>query len=225
MIELNLLPDVKLEYLRAQRSRRVVTVASVLVACGSLLLMLSLLSVNQIQKKHLSDLSKDIDSSSRKLQAQPEISKILTVQNQLQSMDGLHDAKPAASRLFDYLYQVTPASITISGVNTDFTTNTMTINGGADALSTVNKYVDTLKFTEYTVDKGEKTKAFSSVVLSSFSSDATYSITLTYDPTIFDTTKTVKLVVPEIVTTRPHLEHPSDLFTGAPKKTETGGSN
>jgi hypothetical protein len=236
MVQFNLLPDVKLEYIKAQRSRRLVLSVAVLVSAVSLGLMILLFSVGRLQQKHLDDLSKDITSQSAKLKAQPNIDKILTVQNQLDSLGGLHADKPAASRLFGYLNDVTPAQISITSYSTDFTTQTATITGTADALSTVNKYVDTLKFTTYKVPNDDtETKAFSNVVLGGFAlvtgakdttQPATYTITLVYDKVIFDIAQNVSLSVPNQITTRSQINQPTELFKAAPATDKTSkGTN
>src|SRR5688572_27307618 len=103
MIQLNLLPDIKLEYIRTQRTRRLLVGVSVIMTAVAVGLLLLLLSVNAFQKKHLNDLGDDITANSKKLSGQPQVSRILTVQNQLTSLTGLHDAKPAGTRLFGYL--------------------------------------------------------------------------------------------------------------------------
>ena len=232
MIELNLLPDVKLQYIKAQRSRRLVIVVAALVTTAAVALLILLLAANGLQKKHLGDLDRDIKASSKKLQGQPQISRILTVQNQLQSLTGLHDDKPAASRLFDYLNQVTPAEVSISNLTVDLTAQTITATGNANALATVNKYVDTLKFTTYEADDSDAAKAFNNVVLSTFglASDsnkgkpASYTITMAYDKNIFDITKKVKLTVPSQITTRSELQRPLDLFQ-APNSSSSNPSS
>jgi Tfp pilus assembly protein PilN len=228
MIQLNLLPDVKLEYIKAQRSRRLVLSVSILVAAGSVALLLLLLSVSGLQKKHLNDLSRDIASETSELQHKPQIGKMLTVQNQLESLSALHAQKPAAARLFDFLNQVTPANVNITELKMDFTQQTASITGTSDSLANVNKYIDTLKYTTFTSDNDTKSQpAFSNVVLSSFSLDtgsktpgqaANYTITLSYDPTIFDITQKVKLSVPSVTTTRLEVSQPNDLFQAAPAK-------
>jgi Tfp pilus assembly protein PilN len=222
MIQLNLLPDVKLEYIKAERSRRLVLSVSFLVAAVAVVLLLLLLSVDGLQKKHLSDLSKDINSESSKLQNEPQISRILTVQNQLQSLTALHSQSPAASRVFDYLNQVTPSDVSITDFKIDFTQQTSTITGTAASLADVNQYVDTLKYTTYTTGGGSASQpAFSNIVLSSFSLNgsndssqaADYAIALSYNPAIFDVTQNVKLSVPNVTTT--HLspgQTATDLF-------------
>jgi hypothetical protein len=209
MIQLNLLPDVKLEYIKAQRMRRLVISVSVLVTAASVVLLVLLLGVGGLQKKHMSDLNDDITSKTNQLKNKPDIDKILTVQNQLGSLTALHASKPAASRVFDFINQTTPSSVSINEYIIDFTTQEVTISGGADALSSVNKYVDTLKFTTYSDGTTQGTKAFNNVVLNSFgingssgqsSQSVIYEIKLNYDPAIFDITKDVTLSVPSVTT-------------------------
>lgn len=235
MIQLNLLPDVKLEYLRAERSRRLVLSSAILVAAAAIAILVLLLGVDYVQKAQINSLSHKINSASNTLKNKPNISKILTVQNQLESLTALHAGKPAAQRLFsNYLDQVTPAAADIADLHIDFKQQTVTITGSADALSTVNKYVDTLKFTNYTTDSNTTpTKAFNNVVLTSFSLNsgskdssqaASYEISLSYDPAIFDVTKNVKLSVPSITTTRSQLDQPGDLFKAAPTTTKAQGA-
>jgi len=222
MIELNLLPDVKQELVKAQRTQRIIIVVSLLASVGAIALVLALFSLSQIQKKHINDLNKDIASQTATLQKDKQLKKILTVQNQLNSLTALHSAKPAASRLFNYLIQTTPSDVTITNFSVDFNTHKISITGTAPALSSVNKYVDTLKFTEYKVDESKKsTKAFKNVILSSYAisnNTATYTVAFDYDPVIFDITKKVTLNVPNQTTTRSSTEQPTAVFKEAPKQ-------
>ena len=224
MIQFNLLPDVKMEYIRAQRVRRLVVSASLLVSALSILVLVLLLSVDGLQRKHLNDLQRDIKSETAVLQGKPNINTILTVQNQLQSLTALHNGKPAATRLFDYLNQLTPASVAITTFSIDYTQYTVSVTGTADSLSSVNQFVDTLKLTNYSTSGSSGTNpAFSNVVLSAFSLNtgttdasqaANYTITVSYDKSIFDITQKITLNVPT-VTTRAQIQNPSDLFKGA----------
>jgi type VI protein secretion system component Hcp len=235
MIQLNLLPDVKLEYIKAQRQRRLIFTVSAIASIVAIGILLALLAVGGLQKKYLGDLNDDIAAASSKLKGKPEIDKILTVQNQLNSLTALHDAKPAASRLFTYLNQVTPAEVSIGDFKVDFVEQTATITGTTTTLGSVNKYIDTLKFTTYRTgqgnDQSDATKAFSNVVLSSFSLEgddkngkpAKYTVTLNYDPVIFDLTQEVSLSVPNTTTTRSALSNPTDLFQAIPQS--GGGGN
>lgn len=211
MIQFNLLPDVKLEFIKARRSKHMVLLVSAAVAGVAVVMFVVLfLVVNFVQTKRISDLNKDIAKYTSQLKAIPDLNKILTVQNQLNSLTPLHDQKLASSRLVDFLTQLTPAQANISDVKLDYAENSLKITGGTDSISTINKYVDTLKFTTYNVDNAaDSKKAFSDVVLSDFSvtdKGPSYSITLKFDPTIFDVTKQVVLVVPKIISTRSETE-------------------
>lgn len=217
MVQFNLLPDVKIEYIKAQRTRRMVMSVSILASAVALgIFLILLLTVAVWQRKTISDLSGDIKAESSKLQNTPSLNKILTIQSQLGSLDQLHSQKPAAERAFGFLSQVTPSEASISDYNVDFTAGTMTISGSAGNLDTINTFTDGLKFTKYSVgDSDEKKNAFSEVVLTTFSrtaNAATYTIDLKFDPVIFSNTEQVTLSVPNMVTTRSIIEKP--LFTG-----------
>jgi hypothetical protein len=209
MVQFNLLPDVKLEHVKSERTKRiVVTGALTLTALAVFIFMLLFLIVNVFQKNHLSNLDDDIKTKTAELQAIPDLDRVLTVQNQLNSLTTLHEQKPA-----------TPKDAKVASVELDTDAQTMTISGSAGKLETINRFADILKFTDYT--EGEnKDKAFSEVVLSDFGVGSTsrdddrtsYSITFKYKPVIFDNTKNVKLAVPAIISTRSVTERPTDLF-------------
>jgi hypothetical protein len=219
MIQFNLLPDVKLEYVKARKLKHAVITVSILVAAGSLAVLVILFGiVNGIQKRHLSNLDKDITEYSDTLRTTPDLDKILTIQNQLKSMTDLHEQKVSASRLQDYISQVAPAQSTFAELTVDFTESTIKITGAADSLRTVNLFIDTLKFTTYKVDNEteEEGNAFSEIVLSSFARDeegANYEIDFKFHPVIFENTTKVTLTVPNnFVTTRSVIERPQTLF-------------
>lgn len=218
MIQFNLLPEVKLEYIRASRTKRLVMTIAVLAGAASLSIMaILLMTVFVFQKQHMNNVTSDIKKYSSDLKSTQDLDKILTIQNQLNSLSSIHVTKPDVTRIIPYVKQVTPAAASISSLNVDFGTNTMTITGTADTLVTVNKYVDTLKFTHYS-NGDNSPEAFSDVVLTSFGraeKGASYTISLTFDPIIFDNTKTIALTVPNIISTRSTTEKPSVLFDSA----------
>lgn len=202
MIQFNLLPNVKLEYVKTQRTKRMLTMVSVIVSIASIgVLLLSIVAVDVVQKKSLNDLNGDINRYSTQLKSVKDLDKILTVQNQLSTLTSLHSKKPVASRLFTYISQVTPSQIKeLNQLSVDFTTNALTIGGSAPSLDVVSTYTDTLKAAMYKTDAGNaSTHAFSNVVLSSFGrsdSDATFTITCSFDPIIFNSADNVTLKVP-----------------------------
>jgi Tfp pilus assembly protein PilN len=229
MAQLNLLPDVKLEFVKAQRRKRTVMAVSAVVSAALLAIFIALLIfVRFAQKQHMSALDKDIESSLQTLKSNPELDKILTVQNQLASLPGMHNEKTISSRLFDYLTQLTPTKATISEVKLDFDANTLSIKGNADALSTVNKFADTLKFTKYQVsgENAEEGEAFTNVVLKTFSvsgsegGNISYELETKFNVAIFANSSPstsgvspVKLNVPNIISTRSATQTPgNELF-------------
>ncbi len=225
MIQFNLLPDIKLTYIKARRTKHLVIVTSIVVGAVSLVILILLyMGVAVFQKKHLSDLTRDIKTRTSDLQSTADLDKMLTVQNQISSLTTLHQDKPVTSRLFTYIPQITPNAVSIQKLDLDYKQSTINLTGNADAISTINKFVDTLKFTKYaTADKPEDASrsAFSKVVLGSFSLNpnekdpkkkATYQISLSFDATIFDDANGVNLVVPKITSTRSETEKPNPVF-------------
>jgi Tfp pilus assembly protein PilN len=220
MIQFNLLPDIKIQYLKARRQKHMVVLASTIIIIVAIVAMGILVGiVFGMQKKSISDLNADIKTESAKLESTEDLTKILTVQNQLKALPDLHDQKAVAKRLFGYVSQITPTAASIARLNVDFAQSTMTLSGSADTLETVNKFTDTLKFTKYTTSENDQeVSAFSNVVLSTFGRDtkgATYTITTTFDPVIFSEAAEVTLKVPNIITTRSNTEQPSALFEKA----------
>ncbi|MEO6513202.1 MAG: PilN domain-containing protein [Candidatus Saccharimonadales bacterium] len=201
MIQFNLLPDVKLEYIKTERTKRMVIGFSLLASAVSLAIFVFLvLTVDVAQKAYISGLTNEIKEKGTTLQQTPNLSKMLTVQNQLRQLTGLHEAKPASSRMFDYLSQLTPTNVSIAQMSLDLTAKTVVITGEATNIEAVNAFVDGLKFTTYKTSDGtqESKSAFDSVVLTSLSrsdKSATYTVNMNVDTTIFDNKQDVKLTV------------------------------
>lgn len=204
MVQFNLLPDIKLQYIKARRTKYLFTFFSLVIGGAVLAVFVFVfLFVNVAQRKSINDLNKDISKYSATLKSTPDLDKMLTVQNQLGTLTSLHESKPVASRLFTYLAQITPANANLNQLNVDFGAHTMTVGGSALSLDTIKLFADVLKGTTYTTQdtpQGEKGKnAFDSVVLASFSksdSGVNFTITMNYDAAIFDVNQNVTLHVP-----------------------------
>ncbi len=232
MLQLNLLPDVKKEYIKAKKQKNVIFSVSILSAGVALAIVVILfITVQFVQKKSINDLTDDIKADIATLQSKEDLGKILTIQNQLNSLTSLHQDKPQASRLYAYLNQVTPADVKIGSLNIDFVESTIRIEGNAPSIASINRYADTLKFTGFTAvligddavptevtpttlkieDLNDQNTAFKDVIteLSRNESQASYSITLTFNPVLFDNTQTVTLSIPAEVTTRSTLGKPT----------------
>lgn len=240
-LQFNLLPDVKQEYLKTERTKKNVIMISLIASSISFFLLLFMITtVYVVNHKHLDDADKDITKYSKELKEIPNLDKILTVQNQLKSVADLHANKHVASRLYTYLPQVTPTNVCLGKVAVDIVNNSITANGTAESLKAVNTFIDTLKFTTYKLDNETK-NAFPSVVESQFGLQndkgtpgvggastacggkpalATYGLTVQFDPALFSNTANIKLSVPSNYTTRSILDNPSsDLFTGQTNET------
>lgn len=243
MIQFNLLPDIKLKYIKTQRTKRIVMLASIITTGVSLLLLATLyVSVQIVQKKRIDSISKDIVAQVKSLNDTKDLNKILTIQNQLNSLPDLHNKKPVASRLFGsniqqatpaqasngekpvtsrlfgYIEQVTPAQANIAKMDIDFDANTISIVGTADNLVTVNMFADTLKFATYKSTKTDKGKPFSDVVtvLAINDKGASFTLTFKFDPVLFGSDDTPTLIVPKIISTRSETEKPASVFKEQP---------
>lgn len=134
MIQINLIPDVKLEMLRTQRVRNIAISISVLAAivAGAAVALLALLYVGQIglQAKYKADIKKEY----AQLSQTKDINNALTVQGQLAKISDLNDNRSVDSRLFDVLTKINPSApdnVKIARVDIDPSTSTLTIEGSA----------------------------------------------------------------------------------------------
>jgi Tfp pilus assembly protein PilN len=234
MVQINLLPDVKVEFVKARRLKRTIILVCALISGLALAVFILLfVTVTVVQKQHLSNLEEDIKTYTDQLESTPDIAKILTIQNQLNSLTKLHDDKPVTSRIFTYIKQLAPTEASVDTLTVDFDGQTMTISGKATNLAAVNKFTDTLKFTSFSVESDEQTDnkpAFSAVTLKQFSVDASaaaagksasYTLEFKYAPEIFSSEGNVKLTIPNQVTTRSETEKPSNVFS-EPTNTDGG---
>jgi len=135
MIEINLVPDVKQEYIRAQKVRSQVIAGAIIVgiiSIGVVALLAFYIFVVQAGRNFLADQS--IKSSSEKYLNTTDLSKTLTIQNQLTKISTLNDNKKVDSRMFDLLNAIIPPApndIQVSDLTIDSDTSTITINGQA----------------------------------------------------------------------------------------------
>ncbi len=192
MIQFNLLPDVKKQYVKAKRTKRLIMTVSFMASAGMVAVLIALFSYAQFaQKKHISDLGEDIKSVATEIQTTPGLNTVLSVQNQLVHLPGLHQQKPHTSRLFDYVKFVSPKEVSISQLTLDGTTNQITMSGQADSIATINKFVDNIKSVRYSEGNPDDGVAlvppFNQVAteLSAENDQASFEIVMTYDPLIF----------------------------------------
>lgn len=133
MIEINLIPDVKQELIQARRIRSAV-VSGAIVAMIIALAVVVLLAVYVYGAQALrSTLADDaIKTGSAKLASVEDLSKVLTIQNQLTKINALNDDKKIDSRTFDMLQAIIPLApnqVQISSLVIDAAAKTVRLEG------------------------------------------------------------------------------------------------
>jgi Tfp pilus assembly protein PilN len=230
MIEINLIPDVKRELLKAQRTRTAVITGSITasIIAGALVaaLVVYVYGVQTVRSAILDGQIKDGDAKLAKVE---DLSKILTIQNQLGQISTLNSEKNIDSRLFDVLAAVIPPepnNVSVSLVSIDAETETIRIEGqtrGYDSMEVFKKTLDSAIF-----DYQEDGETSSDKLASNISvSDTSYGenndnqkvlrfvLTFTYSEKIFSpdvTNVLIKLSVNGNVTDS-YLGIPKGIFT------------
>lgn len=229
MIQFNLLPDVKLAYLKAERQKHL-TISIAIIASAVTLGIFAFLvvTVRVFQQTHMNNVTEDVKKTTAKIQKTSDINRMLTVQSQLNSLNTLHESKPVTSRLYGYITRLTPAEASISEIKLDYTTNKIEVSGTVPTLAIVQKFADTFKYTTYRLadkqanDTTPDPAAFIDVVLTSFTREkgkAKYTLTMTVDPVIFSGTKEATLNIPTIASSDTTQERPTPIFQPVPQET------
>ena len=215
MITLNLLPDIKLEYLKTRRTQaRVVSTAILVTAAVIGLVVLVAIWVYGVQAVQKSYLTGEIEKNGKELKQLPEIDKYLTLQNQLGKLTALHEGKNDFSRLLTYLPALNPAppnNVTFTSVEAGTTElgNALSFRGETSNYTALNTFRDTL-INATLKHEGTSEKLFDSVVVSSSSLElgatggvlVVFSIDTTYNPNAFlSSVKDPVVSVPQITTT------------------------
>jgi hypothetical protein len=134
MIEINLIPDVKREFIHAQKMRNMAITISMLVGAASVGIVVVLGLLLGAQAVHESFARGQVKDQFKALQSVDNIDNVLTIQNQLSKISSINSTKTMNSRLFDVLGAISPAApndIKISSVKLDPTEKTLAIEGSA----------------------------------------------------------------------------------------------
>lgn len=232
MIQLNLLPDIKKDFLKAQRTRNTVISFSILVTIVAGGLMLLLISIILGQKVFISEFqTKDIKKSAQELRDIPEIDKYLTVQNQLNNIKLLHDDRAEYSRLFSFLQQLNPSAPNNIALNTASIVradSTIVLEGSARNFQGVNVFKNTLENAQLNYKQHNESltaQLFSAVALEEASLSnvngsllAVFKIRLTYAEAAFAAPTTEATIsVPNLVTSDADRNAPKQVFDTKPE--------
>ncbi|HWZ65532.1 MAG TPA: hypothetical protein VNX65_01905 [Patescibacteria group bacterium] len=224
MIQFNLLPDIKKEYIKAQETKLMVVSISTLVTIGSLgLTLLLYVYVFFIQQVQINLLTGDIKKKGDNLSSVPELSKYLTIQNQLASLPSLHAQKGYYMRLFDFLPTLNPGKpddVKLSSLQMSVADKTISLTGTTGSFQSLNIFTDTLRNAVVSYQQGsaapQSGKVFSSVYVQNSDLAHTanglvvsFAIRTIYSDYVFDTNNSgVSVSVPNIKTTQSITESP-----------------
>ncbi len=231
MIRLNLLPDIKREYLKARRTEAKAISFSILLGLmaiiGVIMIGVYVYVVQQVQTGLLTD---SIKNNTKTLEAEKDVDKYLTLQSQLANIDTLHQAKTNYSRLLDILPRLNPAApnnVDITEITIDSTTSVISLSGNANDYTGLITYRDTIRNTKLTyITKGQKDQntedMFPVVTIGQSSiskgsdgvSKLPFKITATFNKNAFATNSTnVNVVVPNKDTTPSRVGSPDSTAT------------
>jgi Tfp pilus assembly protein PilN len=242
MIEINLLPDVKQQLNKAERTRSAVIAISFivgLIAVGIVVVLAIYVFAVQSVRSALAD--EGIKSESAKLANVEDLSKVLTIQNQLSKISELNDQKKINSRIFDVLSAVIPPApnnVQVSGLFIDAETKQITIEGQTrafDVLEIFKKTIDGAVITYKQDNEDQEVKLASSISTSDigYGEDASgakvlrFTLRFVYAEELFSPT------IPGIVIKLTNAGNVTDSYLGLPKSIftqratdtdETGGA-
>lgn len=243
MIEINLIPDVKQEFIHAQRLRAKVISVSILGMLGAVALVVILGGLLGAEAVRNAVADSSITSEYKKMQANTDLKDVVTIQNQLINIPILDQSKTMSSRLFDALSAINPQapnSVKMTNVVLDPTAKTISIDGTA-----ANSYTatDALKKTilnatiAYTEDSATSTIPLTTDVMlgdTSYGEDSSgnkvlrFKMTFTYPDQLFSNKVTnVSVVTPTgtIDVTDSKTRVPDSLFTSPASDVKSGGTN
>ncbi len=160
MIELNLIPDVKRELLKAQRQRNaVISIAIMAAIAAGAVVVLMWLYVYPTQTLWMNTENKAITEQYTKLSSIEDLDKMLTIQNQLGAVSSLNNGKNITSRLYDVLNVIVPTDphkITISSVTAELSdSNATSSTASGDSASAASGVIVTIE--------GQTTGSYSSL--------------------------------------------------------------
>ncbi len=198
MIRVNLLPDVKQEYLKAEQNKHTVLVAAILTSISVVALAILFFAyVQVVQPTIQKSVQKDIDKGLTEIKQKQNAQRMVTVQGVLEQVPALKDKQQVTSRTFTYLKQFTPRAVTYNKVSLNLETNTIVLSGSTVAYETANVLANNLKSAKFTYFKGDAEQTsvpFSAVTFNNLGKSesaengmpVSFEITFQFDPTMFD---------------------------------------
>lgn len=136
MYEINLIPDIKAEVVKAQRIRNLILFVCIIVVAAVVGVVLILFGIKAGQDISMAGQNGRLEQLSEKVKSYEELSELLTLQGQLNKIDEIGQKKKVFSRVFSIIGTLLPTnadSIKISELTVNLGENTFAIKGQADA--------------------------------------------------------------------------------------------
>ena len=241
MIQINLVPDIKQELIKAQRVRTGVISIAIITAIASAGVVIAFcVWVFGVQLGFGVLYDGVIKDKSAEISKIDNLSDALTIQNQLSELSAMHDDKNIDSRMFSLLETINPPapnSIKATILSIDAATKVVKIEaqaaGGFAALETYRKTIEPTNI-EFTVDGQVKTMPLASNLSDnerSYGEDAEgsrvlrFTLTFTYPDQLFSRLATnLKIVAPaKTNATDSFIGVPDQLFTSKANDTKEEG--
>lgn len=106
--EINLVPDIKDEFIKALKFRNFVFFLCIVVAASSLVVMLIFLSIAGGQQGFITAKQNTIETLQKKISDYSDLSDFLTIRDQLKNIDTITENKKMMSRTFNILSAIIP---------------------------------------------------------------------------------------------------------------------
>ncbi len=234
VVQLNLLPDIKKEYLQSQRTKGTLIGICIITTIAALALaLIFFLLVYVVQPGLINGAQGEVDKRTKELKGITDIDKYLTVQNQLKSLPQLHEDTVAYSRMFGFLKTLNPAApnnIRLASLQVDQETKELAITGASDSFQAFTVFQDTLKnaLVSYKIDGKDQTPTLlfdpASMIVDQqdLTRDAgkqqlSFTMRINYNDVAFSPDSTdISLNIPKIETTQSAVNAP-DSTNSAPK--------
>ncbi|MBR5620996.1 hypothetical protein IKW75_00730 [Candidatus Saccharibacteria bacterium] len=143
--EINLVPDIKGEMIRALKLRNFIFFLCIVVASASLAVILVFLTIRGGQQAVADGKLKTIDELSAKIQSYDDLADFLTIKDQLGNLNSIYENKKLLSRTFNVLSAIIPTgadTITISELVIDLEDVAPTFTFEAQANAGKEPFID-----------------------------------------------------------------------------------
>lgn len=228
MIEINLVPDVKQELIRAERVRTSVISMAIIVGIAAIGVVVALaIWVFGYQFATNHSLDSSIEKKAQQISEVGDLNNTLTIQNQLKALPGLNNDKVINSRVFSLLATINPPSphdIKVTSLTLDAAEKVITMEAQADngysSLETLRKTISATKISFKDDEDKEKSIPMASNLSDSdrsYGEDANgrrvlrFVISFSYDEALLSPTSK------NLTITAPSKTNVTDSFLGIPK--------